>query len=172
MPSIVIALPILVLPVMTVYAAVSDLFTMRIPNRISLVLVAAFALAVPVAGLDGWTAALHLFVGLGVLCLTFGMFAAGWIGGGDAKLAAALALWMGPGQGLPFGVYTALFGGGLTLAFLSFRAIPLPQMALREEWILRLHGRENGVPYGIAIAAGAMAAFPATPWFKALAPLL
>ncbi|WP_075216265.1 A24 family peptidase [Mongoliimonas terrestris] len=170
--STALALPILALPILTTYAAVSDLFTMQIPNRISLALVAAFALAVPAIGLDWTLVGQHAAVGAGVLALTFALFAAGWIGGGDAKLAAALALWMGPAHGLGFGLYTALYGGALTLLFLSFRAMPLPAMALREEWILRLHGRQNGVPYGIAIAAGAITIFPKTVWFQALATLL
>jgi prepilin peptidase CpaA len=159
---------VLVLPVALAYAAAADLLTMTIPNRISLALLAGFFPAALAVGLGWETAGMHLLVGAGVLALTFGMFSVGWIGGGDAKLAAAVTLWMGPSMSLAFLVYAALIGGVLASIFIGFRKLPLPVFAAREDWIQRLHAPENGVPYGIALAGGALMAFPETPWFKAV----
>ena len=53
----------------------------------------------------------------------------GWIGGGDAKLAAATALWFGFDFLLDYLVYASLFGGVLTLVLIQFRRLPLPGAA-------------------------------------------
>ena len=159
-----------VFPFLMAYAAVSDLFTMTIPNRISLALVAAFGL-LAAAGSLGWNDVLvHLGAGLGVLALTFAMFAAGWIGGGDAKLAAATALWLGV-EGLgDYLLLASLGGGALTLAILVARGRVLPRFALGWAWAQRLHDRKTGIPYGIALAAAALVALPGSAlWTSALA---
>jgi len=163
---------VLVFPVAMAFAAASDLLTMTIPNRLSLALVAAFFVAAAATGLGFGASGVHVAVGLGVLSATFAMFAFGWIGGGDAKLAAAIALWVGPDQAVPFLIYTAILGGVLASAFLGFRALPIPAFALREEWIQRLHAPGNGVPYGIALAGGALMVFPEGRWFQAVAAVL
>lgn len=172
MGSLLFAAPVLVFPAAVAYAAVSDLLTMTIPNRLSLLLLAAFWPAAFMAGLDAWTIGMHALVGAAVLAVTFACFAMGWIGGGDAKLAPVVALWMGTGLSLEFLVYMALVGGAMSWAFLAFRAVPLPVFAAKQEWVARLHQKGNGVPYGIAIAAGALLTFPKTVWFPALATLL
>ena len=87
-------------------------------------------------------------------------FAQGWIGGGDAKLAAATALWFGFGHLLDYLVYASLFGGALTLLLIQFRHLPLPGLLARQHWILRLHEKGGGVPYGIALAAAALIVYP------------
>jgi prepilin peptidase CpaA len=99
-----------------------------------------------------------------VLATTFVFFARGWIGGGDAKLAAATALWFGFGHLLDYLLYASIFGGVLTLALLQFRNLPLPAVLTRQAWIKRLHDRAGGVPYGIALAAAALAVYPKTGW--------
>ena len=151
-----------VFPALMIFAALSDLFTMTISNRISLALVAIFVPVAVLAGLPGQEIAIHLACGFGVLVLTFAMFAFGWIGGGDAKLAAATAVWLGWQHLGDFGLQTALFGGMLTLAILSARQMPLPAMAVRFEWMGRLHDRKAGVPYGIALAVAGLLIFPET----------
>ncbi|WP_181701408.1 A24 family peptidase [Chthonobacter albigriseus] len=155
-------------PVLAAYSAASDLLTMQIPNRISLILIACFLLAAALSGLDLTTIGLHVAVAVGTLVVTFILFAIGQIGGGDAKLAAAIALWMGPEHVFPFLVYTSVFGGLLTLGFLGFRSMALPMFALREPWIARLHEKGMGIPYGIALCIGGLLIFPDTIWFKAL----
>ena len=149
-------------PAIMIFAALSDLFTMTISNRISVALVAIFVPFAFWAGLSPQDIAIHLACGVGVLVLTFTMFALGWIGGGDAKLAAATAVWMGWDRLGEFGVDTALIGGVLTLAILSARHMALPAWAVRFDWIMRLHDRESGVPYGIALAVAGLLLYPDT----------
>ena len=71
----------------------------------------------------------HLAAGAAVLVLTFVMFSRGWVGGGDAKLAAATALWFGFAHLLDYLLYASIFGGVLTLALIQFRMLPLPAPA-------------------------------------------
>lgn len=149
-------------PAVMIFSALSDLFTMTISNRISIALVAIFLPFAFWVGLPPQEIAIHLACGFGVLVLTFAMFAFGWIGGGDAKLAAATAVWMGWDQLGEFGIETALIGGALTLAILSARQMALPAWAARFEWIMRLHDRESGVPYGIALAVAGLLLYPQT----------
>jgi prepilin peptidase CpaA len=161
---------LMVFAVLLVAAAVSDLLTMRIPNRIPLLILAAFVPAALVAGLDlhliGW----HGAAGLLVLAICFGMFALNLIGGGDAKLAAAIALWLGPSFTLlEWTLLSALFGGALTLLLLAVRLVPLPASLLRYDWITRLHLPKCDVPYGIALSAAALAVYPQTVIFVRLA---
>lgn len=151
-------------PLLMIWAAASDLATMTIPNRISLALVASFVVLAPIAGLDLETFGLHWAAGTLVLIVSFAFFAFGWIGGGDAKFAAAIALWLGWTNLLPFVVFAALFGGALTLALLSFRAAVLPGFVVRHAWVRRLHDEKAGVPYGVALAAAALAVYPGTMW--------
>ena len=102
-----------------------------------------------------------------VLVVAFVFFTRGWIGGGDAKLAAATALWLGFDHLMPYLVYASLFGGALTLLLLQFRLAPLPSVLARQDWVQRLHDRDGGVPYGIALAAAALAVYPQTAWMAA-----
>jgi prepilin peptidase CpaA len=107
---------------------------------------------------------MHLAAGALVLVVSFGFFTQGWIGGGDAKLAAATALWFGFAHLLDYLIYASLFGGALTLLIIQFRKLPLPGVLARQVWIQRLHETEGGIPYGIALAAAALAIYPKTGW--------
>jgi prepilin peptidase CpaA len=111
----------------------------------------------------------HTGAGLAVLAITFSFFAFGWIGGGDAKLAAATALWLGFDHLLAYAIYASIFGGALTLVIIKFRVMPLPALLARQAWVRRLHETGAGVPYGIALAAAALVVYPQTPWMQALA---
>src|SRR6516162_7613583 len=110
----------------------------------------------------------HLGAGVGVLAASFVCFAFGWIGGGDAKVAAAAALWFGFGHLLNYLVYASLFGGVLTLLLLQFRQWPLPYQLAGQAWLLKLHAKDSGIPYGIALAIGALVVYPETDWIKAV----
>lgn len=156
------AIALVTFPALMAFAALSDLFTMTISNRVSLALIAVFLPFAFAAGLSGLEIALHLACGGAVLVLTFLMFAFGWIGGGDAKLAAATAVWMGWQHISDYGTTAAIIGGGLTLLILGVRAFPLPVWALGIEWITRLHARNAGVPYGIALAIAGLMIYPDT----------
>ena len=92
----------------------------------------------------------------------------GWIGGGDAKVAAAAALWFGFGHTLEYLVYASLLGGVLTLLLLQFRQWPLPASLYNPDWLLRLHGKNTGIPYGIALAFAALLIYPETDWISAV----
>jgi prepilin peptidase CpaA len=110
----------------------------------------------------------HIGAGTAVLAVTFVFFSRGWIGGGDAKLAAATALWLGFDQLLNYLVYASLFGGILTLIIMRFRLMPLPAALAGQDWAKRLHRMDAGVPYGIALALAALAVYPNTAWMKSL----
>jgi prepilin peptidase CpaA len=107
---------------------------------------------------------IHLGAAAAVLAVTFVFFARGWIGGGDAKLAAATALWLGFDHLMAYLLYASIFGGILTLAMIRFRVMPLPQALAEQEWVKRLHRLDGGVPYGIALAAAALLIYPDTAW--------
>lgn len=156
----------LLFPAGMAFAAASDLITMTIPNRLILGLLAAFVVAAPILGMDLTTFGLHLAAGGAVLAIAFICFAFGWVGGGDAKLAAVAALWIGLEGAVPFVVYASIFGGVLTLGLLTFRSRLLPAFALRQAWVQRLHDPKVGVPYGIALAAAALLVYPQTAWMQ------
>jgi prepilin peptidase CpaA len=151
-----------IFPGIMVFAAISDLFTMTIPNRISLILIAgffalAFAIGLPLATI-GW----HAAAGALVLAICFTLFSFGWIGGGDAKFAATTALWLGFGVLGMYSVLAAIFGGILTLCILQLRRIRLSEERWAGTWIGRLHDKNIGVPYGVALAAAGLAVYPET----------
>ncbi|HEY4925861.1 MAG TPA: prepilin peptidase [Roseiarcus sp.] len=156
-------------PALMALCASSDLFTMTIPNRLCVALVVgylglAFAVGLPLVAI-----AIDLSCGLAVLALTFALFSQGWIGGGDAKLAAATALWLGWSQILDYSLVASVLGGVLTLALLFGRKANLPSWAARLDWVARLHHPETGVPYGIALAVAGLALYPQTQIWRAAA---
>jgi prepilin peptidase CpaA len=153
-------------PALMAFAAVSDLFTMTISNRVSLALATGFVALALLGGMGGYDILSHLGAGAAVLAVSFGCFAMGWIGGGDAKVAAAAALWFGFGHLLNYLLYASLFGGALTLLLLQFRQWPLPYWFCGQAWLLRLHAKESGIPYGVALAIGALMIYPETEWIK------
>ncbi len=159
----------IVFPFLLAYAAASDFLTMKISNRVTGSVVVAFLVYVVVAGL-GWSELWpHLAAGGLALLLSFALFARGWIGGGDAKLTAAAALWFGLAHFLDFLLTASLLGGGLTLAILYARTYPLPAFALSLPFAVRLHDRATGIPYGIALSAAALLILPYTAEFVLLA---
>jgi prepilin peptidase CpaA len=159
---------LLLFPALMAFAAASDLFTMTISNRISLLLIAGFVLLAAFGGMSLHAVSMHVAAGLAVLTIAFACFAFGWIGGGDAKLAAATALWLGFDHMLMYLAYAAVAGGTLALMILSFRNWPLPAMLLSHDWAHRLHDNKSGIPYGVALAIGALLIYPDTEWMKAV----
>jgi prepilin peptidase CpaA len=136
---------LLVLAAILVVAAVVDVRTFTISNRLNLTV----ALLAPVywvsVALSPWPGiAVQIAAAATVFVLFAAAFYAGMMGGGDVKLAAALALWFSPLTTLRFLVLTSLAGGVLTLAVVAWHR------ARKRE------GRPE-VPYGVAIAAGGIA---------------
>ncbi len=152
-----------VMPALVIIAGLKDLTTMRIPNWISLALIVFFFPTALLMGLPLTTIALHVAVGFAALVVGAGMFALRWIGGGDAKLMAAACLWLGlQGSGM-FLLWTGVMGGLFCLALLFARFHSRPYLAGAPGWVVSLMEPKGDIPYGVAIAAGALMAYPASP---------
>jgi prepilin peptidase CpaA len=158
-------------PALMAFSASSDLITMTIPNRVCAALVLGYLALAAAVGLPLATIAIDLSCALAMLALTFTLFSLGWIGGGDAKLAAATALWLGWALMLDYSLIASVMGGVLTLALILSRKAPLPAWAARLDWVARLHHPETGVPYGIALAAAGLVLYPQTHIWRAAAGL-
>ncbi len=156
------SLLMILLPSLLAAAAAFDLATFTIPNLLSLALGLSFLLFGMVIGLAPGDFAFHLLAGLIALVLGFGLFALGYIGGGDAKLFAAVALWLGLHDLLGYVLAASVLGGVLTFALLALRQVPLPGALARRNWILKLHEKSSGIPYGVALASGALVILPHT----------
>lgn len=157
---------LLLFPSLMAFAAVSDMMTMTISNRISLLLVAGFIVLAAASGFGLNDYLQHAGAAAIVLAIGFFFFAMGWMGGGDAKMASAVALWFGFAHIVDFLLYTSIFGGALTLLLLEFRRWPLPYPLAKQSWLLHLHHRDTGIPYGIALALGALIVYPNTIWMR------
>jgi prepilin peptidase CpaA len=164
----VIAAILVVFPLCMAMAAFSDLLTMTIPNRLSLVLIASFIAIAPFAGLSVNEILMHLGAGAAVFAACFALFAFNIMGGGDAKILTASAVWFGFNDSLvAYLAYVSVLGGFLSIFILMIRAnydlilvsrIPVPQTML--------HTKK--VPYGIAIGGAAFLAFPSSPLVQAM----
>ncbi|WFU47611.1 A24 family peptidase [Sinorhizobium terangae] len=163
----IIACILVIFPLCLTLAAFTDLLTMTIPNRVSVILLGAFIVVAPFAGLDIGQIGLHVLAAIAVFAVCFCLFALNVMGGGDAKLLTASAIWFGLNVSLvAFLVYVSIFGGILTLAVLFLRkqentilasGIPVPALLLTAKKI----------PYGVAIALGGFAAYPSSPLMQA-----
>jgi prepilin peptidase CpaA len=162
------AIRLTLFPAVMAFAASSDLFTMTIANRVSLTLVGGFALLAAMTGMSAADMLSHAEAAAAVLAVVFVFFACGWIGGGDAKLAAATVLWLGFAHLADYLIYASLLGGALTVLIIQFRTLPLPQVLLGRAWAERLHRGGAGVPYGIALAMAALLVYPHTEWMTAV----
>jgi prepilin peptidase CpaA len=137
-------------------AAGTDIYMFKIPNTVSAVLLVAF---VPVALASPhevpWLS--HLGAAAAVLAGGFVLFAVRWLGAGDVKLMTAVALWAGLPQLPAFLAYVSFAGGALALLLLTLRlAIARLAPERTAAGLPRLLVRGERVPYGVAIAAGAM----------------
>jgi len=163
-----LTLALFLFPAFMAFAASSDLLTMKISNRLVIALTVTFFIVAIAVNLPLEQIGMHLLCAAVVLLCAFVMFAFGWIGGGDAKLAAATTLWLGFGVTLPYLLFAGMLGGLLTLLILSFRRLPLTPLIARWEWLARLHDRKSGVPYGIAMAVAAIMVYSNTVIFERL----
>lgn len=144
-----------------VYAIVTDIAQLRIPNLVSIVLIAAF---IPYIALGGtqtiWP---HFAVAFAVFAVLFISFAMGWLGAGDVKFAAAVSLWAGPIHGPEFLVYFAILGGAFALLLLMLRSAQnnfpiiatLPVLQKMSGW-----ARNKILPYGVPLGLAALAVAP------------
>jgi len=150
----------LAFPLLLIYAAWHDVSTMTIPNWVSILLAATFVPAAFAAGLSveqiGW----HLVFGAIVLVACAALFYLNVFGGGDAKVIAAASLWIGLSAVAPFAFWMAVAGGGLAGVLIAMRRMKLKS---EKPWLARLLNPEEGAPYAVAIAIGALVAAPASP---------
>jgi prepilin peptidase CpaA len=149
----------LVFPACLVWAAISDIRSMTIPNRLTFGLAVAFLPAAFLCHLSMAQFGLH--IGLGLAGLAFGviLFALKVMGGGDAKLIAATCLWLGVHGSAAMLIYTALAGGVLTLGLLGARKAPIAAVTgALPSWLNRHLDPEGDIPYGVAICAGGLLA--------------
>jgi len=163
----IVAAILLVFPLCLVFAAISDLLTMTIPNRVSLILMISFAVLAPLSGMALPAIGMHALGAAIVFGICFALFALNVMGGGDAKLLSAAAIWFGYDPALlSFLVYVSFIGGLVTVAILLIRSqadmilaigLPIPNSLLLAKKI----------PYGVAIAIGGFVAFPSSPLFLA-----
>jgi prepilin peptidase CpaA len=166
MQSALTFVALLIFPLLMAFAASSDLLTMRISNKLVLLLTAAFFVLALFTRMPLNEIGMHVACAVLVLVFAFAFFAFGWIGGGDAKLVAATTLWLGFGIMLPYLIYASLLGGALTLLLLAARRWPLPERLRAIPWIDRLHDSKTQVPYGIALAAAGILVYSDTSIFQ------
>jgi prepilin peptidase CpaA len=154
------------LPALLAAAAGWDLASYTIPNVLPVLIVAAFTAFAFATGMPAGAAGMHALAGVLALAAGFTLFALGYVGGGDAKLFGAIVLWLGFHDLLDFAFLVSLFGGGLALLLLSVRRWPMPAALMGQAWLVRLHDDRSGIPYGIALAAGALVLLPHTDFFR------
>lgn len=153
---------LIVCPALLIVAAISDLTTMQIPNWISGLLILAFIPAALVVGLGPTAIAVHFGIALIALFVGAGLFALRVVGGGDAKLIAAACLWMGLSGSGAFVLWTGIAGGLFCLFLILARKTLHPWFIDARGWLGRLMQPKGDIPYGVAIAAGALLAFPSS----------
>lgn len=147
----------LAFPALMVFAASYDSLSLRIANALCVALALAFFPAALVAGLSGGAVFSHVLCALAMLAAGFAAFAMGWTGGGDAKLFATAALWLGWEHIATFAALTAISGGALALGLIAWRILRL------RFWPFRSPPSPD-MPYGIALASGALLTYPHTLW--------
>ncbi len=152
---------------LVLFAALSDIATMEIPNWVSIAVAALFPLAAFLAHLTPLQIGLHVGVGVLAFLVGFGLFALGILGGGDVKVIAAASVWTGVAALSPFALATTIAGGVLAFAMIVARRSMRPSES-RPAFLNRLLSPQNGIPYAVAIAAGVIASLPSQPIVRAL----
>ena len=153
-------------PLVFAYAASSDLFSMRISNRLALIFLAAFPLFAYGMGMSWQDMLLHLGVGVITFVVVYLLWMFKCIGGGDAKFAAVAAIWMGPSLTLLFFALTSVYGAIMALAFILLRARFLPLFMVKMDWVMRLHSVKR-IPYGLALGAAGLQLYAVSDWMDA-----
>jgi len=155
-----------IFPAALIVAAANDIYEFKIPNWISIILIIAYPAAGAAVGASLETLLEGFLIGAGALTLGFGLYAGRVIGGGDAKLIAATAPWLGAGALGSFLFLAALSGLGLAIIIMMFRKMPILPIYSHAPWLLELHDRKKDIPYGVAIASGGILSFSQTPFFQ------
>lgn len=142
-------------------AAYHDFRFMIIPNWISIAYIGGFVVFASVAAFsyDRWL--WHIGISVLIFIVYFSFYMVGAMGGGDVKLLAATALWIGPQTILPFIFYVSLLGALLAIwqGYSVFRRNRKAGGKLNRKQLLKAE-----IPYGIAISIGLLLVFPQTIW--------
>lgn len=157
-----------VFPLLIVMAGISDYFTLKIPNWVNALIAVSVIPFVLFSGMPMEIFAWHLAAGVLAFIVGFVLFSGGLIGGGDAKMLAACALWVGWNGLFQFAFYTALAGGVLALAMTIWHRLADKKDIKGLGWAKNILSESPKLPYGIAIAAGGVVVFPATWWIQQL----
>lgn len=152
------------LPFLVLVAGANDFFTLRIPNWLNGIIAVAFFPMAIVTGMPVETILWHSLAGFIILAIGFGLFTGGFIGGGDVKLLAAAGLWFGWPALIPFLIFTAIAGGVLAIVVKLWGMVEIEREVRGSSWMKRWLNFKADLPYGLAIAAGAIVAFPGTWW--------
>ena len=150
-----------------IMAAYKDLTSYTIPNWISMLMIIGFLALSPFLGLSWAEFGIHIAVFLGSLFIRMVMFSLGWLGGGDAKLFAATAIWWMPPDLLNYLMYTTLAGGVLAIIILAARKL-MPLTITKTGWLHRLLRDETKIPYGLALAFAGMITLPMSELYLSL----
>jgi prepilin peptidase CpaA len=159
-------LSITIFPVLMVIAGAGDALSMRIPNWLTLSIGMLFLPMAIATGMPWMDVGVHLLMGLAMFVVGFVIFALGLFGGGDAKLLAAAALWLGWPDLMPFLTMTAFAGGLLALCVGVWALISQNSEIKDGSLFKRFGGVKPNVPYGYAFAIGAILAFPESWWMS------
>jgi prepilin peptidase CpaA len=152
-----------IFPFCMLFAAVSDVLSMTIANRVSIILIAAFAIIAPMTGMDWATYGWHFAAGAIVLAVTFAVFAIGGMGGGDAKLLTATSVWMGFNMTLlQYLVLGAMLGGLMTILIVFFRNSPMATFSANNMFLRHFADQKAGIPYGVALGIAGLMTYPQT----------
>jgi prepilin peptidase CpaA len=160
-------LSISILPILMIIAGAGDALSLRIPNWLTLAIFAAFFPLAWATGMPLAAFGLHVLTAVILLVVGFALFSAGLFGGGDAKLMAAAGIWFGSSQALPFLAFTVMAGGVLALCVALWSVISITWGTHNVSLAKKLSGLKPNVPYGYAIAIGAILAFPQSWWMVA-----
>jgi len=152
----------------TLSAAVGDVMTYRISNKLVAVMAVSYALLAPLTGLGLQQLGMSAVAAAAVLGGGFWLFTIGAIGGGDAKFAAAAALWLGHELVPAFILATAVAGGVVAVALLFLQHVKLPSTVMSVSWVERILDGRSGVPYGLALSAAALVLLPSSHWVSFL----
>lgn len=154
-------LPLAIFSFCMIYAAITDSAAMRISNKLCLAIIVSFVLMTPFAW-AGWGVFLeHLAVGGIFFAAGFIMFAVGGLGGGDAKMMAATALWWTWSDVLSYVLMVTFLGGVLAIALIAGRKY-VPVSLATGSLTSRLFSDEKKLPYGIALGLGALIVLPSS----------
>jgi prepilin peptidase CpaA len=160
--------PVVALAFLVSAAAVADMHAYKIPNWLTGFTALAFLPVAIWSGLDFSTIGFHYLMGALLLLIGYGLFSFGIFGGGDAKFVAACGVWFGATDSLYFLIAAVWCGGILAIAMLVWTVFKYAVQLDFGDFIPGLRKAMPKLPYGIALAAGAILAIPESSWLTSL----